>query len=87
MGINCISQGYLYICLSVKYGEEIDSVQLKHGERTSPEYWNAPTDSVIITYNDRVFILSLIKAEFYSTLHPDADLDKKEGLFLTMDIH
>lgn len=85
-GIICFVAGYLIASFAVNCKEEKDTVELKNGIYHSPDNsWLAENDSALMSFNNFNYILYLVKAEYYQKPHPD-DIEKKEGLFLTMNL-
>lgn len=82
-GITCVAAGYLIVIFSVDYKSEKDTVQLRHGIRTSPESWIADKDSVVLPFNNQGFILTLENAEYYSSF---PQVEGKEGVYLSMSL-
>jgi hypothetical protein len=85
-GIICISKGYLVTSFELSFKGEKDTVQLRYGEHPDPDYWEVLTDSATIIFGNIEYRIYLMEAKYYSDLHTDEDIEKKEGLFLTMNL-
>ncbi len=78
----CIAEGYLIAAFRLTNELESDTVMLRHGEHSYPDFWSVSRDSVTTTLSRKSYRLYLLNVIYYS----NELTNKKEELKLTMQL-